>query len=403
MDAQHQLLQRLQKPSDRKIVLVVADGLGGLPQIPDGPTELEAAATPHLDLLAAGGVCGLHWPVLPGITAGSGPGHLALFGYDPLVYEIGRGVLSALGVAFDLHSGDVAARGNFCTLDDRGRVTDRRAGRIATAEAARLVEKLRRIELPDARLFLEPVREHRFVLVLRGERLDPGVGDTDPQQTGIEPHAPKPLRSDARTTARLVERFLGQAHELLSEERPANGVLLRGFSQRPDWPTLGELHGVRACALPTYPMYRGLARLLGMEVGVDSDADLTGQITALEENWERFDFFFLHHKEPDSRGEDGNFVSKVSAIERLDGAMPRIQALQPDVLLVTGDHSTPSRLRSHSWHPVPVLLASRTARPDTAQRFGESACRAGGLGLLPGKQLMALALAHAERLEKFGA
>ncbi len=401
----HDLMRQLRRDNGSKIVLVVADGLGGMSrELHGGPTELEAAATPHLDDLASKGVCGLAQPILPGITTGSGPGHLALFGYDPLRFQIGRGVLSALGIAFDLQPGDVAARGNFCTIDEEGRVTDRRAGRIATEEAARLVEKLRACRLEDAELFLEPVRDYRMVMVLRGEDLGAEVDDTDPQATGVPPREPRARSPESEPTAELVKAFLHQAREILRDEHPANMVNLRGFSQRPRWPSFSDVYGLRACAIATYPMYRGLARLLGMDVGVDEDADLTGQVDALQATWERYDFFFLHYKYPDSRGEDGDFEAKVRAIEALDAQIARIQSLIPDVLIVTGDHSTPSRLRTHSWHPVPVVLSARTCRVDAADRFGETACaRDGGLGLFEAKHLMSLAMAHANRLEKFGA
>ncbi|MFO8149053.1 MAG: 2,3-bisphosphoglycerate-independent phosphoglycerate mutase [Trueperaceae bacterium] len=398
-----ELLARLAQPAESRIVLWVLDGLGGLPVEAGGPTELEAARTPHLDRLAAEGIAGLIEPVGPGITPGSGPGHLALFGYDPLKYEVGRGVLSALGIGVDLQAGDVAARGNFCTVDEAGHVVDRRAGRIDSDVGRRLCEKLAEIELPGVQLDVRPVKEYRFVLRLRGEGLSGAVGDTDPQATGVPPSRAEALEAAAERTADLVRTFLGRAAELLQDDDPANMALLRGFSTLPDWPRFPDVTGLRAAALADYPMYRGVARLLGMEV-LESEAGTEARIDAAERHWADHDYFFLHEKPIDAAGEDGDFDRRVDLIERIDAAVPRLLALEPDVLVVTGDHSTPARLKAHSWHPVPVLLHAASARPDAVERFSERACIAGALGpRLPAPALLPLALGHAGRLRKFGA
>jgi len=389
--------------SAARIVLLVLDGLGGLAREPGGPTELEAAVTPNLDRLAREGTCGLIEPVGAGVTPGSGPGHLALFGYDPLRYTVGRGVLSALGIGFDLRPGDVAARGNFATLDDDGVVTDRRAGRLASAIGAELAELLDGIELGDARLFVRPVKEHRFVLVLRGDGLSAALADTDPQRTGVRPKKPEPLADDAGATARLVERFVEEARRRLHGREAATGVLLRGFATLPDWPGVRERFGLRAVALADYPMYRGVARLVGMEVPEHGEG-LDAAVTALAHLWDDFDFFFVHVKHTDSAGEDGDFDRRVALLEEADAVVPRLLDLGPDVLVVTGDHSTPAVLGRHSWHPVPALLWAATARADGADGFGERQCRGGGLGSrFPAVELLPLALAHAGRLTKFGA
>lgn len=398
----HKLTRMLQRDNGAKIVLLVADGLGGLPLEPGGLTELETAKTPHLNELARNGVTGLSIPVLRGISPGSGPGHLGLFGYDPLQYDIGRGVLEALGIDFDVGPADVAIRGNFCTVDDSGNITDRRAGRIATEICVRLCGKLRQIRLEGVELFVEPVREYRLVVVFRGEGLGDAVEDTDPQATGVPPLEPRATESGSQRTAELAAAFVRQARELLADEHPANMLTLRGFARRPQIPTMEEVYGLRPCAIAVYPMYRGLARLVGMTV-VDAGSKLGEQLDRLERDWEQFDFFFVHFKYTDSTGEDGNFFEKVRRIEELDAAVPRIVALNPQVLIVTGDHSTPSLLRSHSWHPVPTLLAARSCRTDAAVAFGESECLKGGLGQFEAKYLLPLALAHAGRLEKYGA
>jgi 2,3-bisphosphoglycerate-independent phosphoglycerate mutase len=397
-----ELVAALHVQNTSKIVLVVADGLGGMPIAPGGRTELETAVTPHLDALAAANVCGLSVPILPGITTGSGPGHVGLFGYDPLQYVIGRGVLEALGIDFDLQPNDVAARGNFCTVDDQGLLVDRRAGRIPTETCVRLVEKLRAIRIPGVELFVEPVREYRFAVVFRGDGLEGDVADTDPQVTGVPTLAPQARTPAAHRTAAVAAAFIQQAGAILKDEHPANMVMLRGFGRRPPLPSMREVYGLNAAAIAVYPMYRGLARLVGMTI-LPPGSNLDDQIAALRQRWDAFDFFFLHFKYTDSTGEDGDFAAKVRRIEELDAHIPQIVALKPDVLIVTGDHSTPSALRSHSWHPVPVLLAAATCRPDNVTRFGERDCLYGELGRIEAKYLLPLALAHALRLEKYGA
>jgi 2,3-bisphosphoglycerate-independent phosphoglycerate mutase len=399
-----EFIRQLIDPAETRIVLLVMDGLGGLPFEPGGPTALEAGKTPNLDGLAARSICGLHQPVAPGVTPGSGPSHLGLFGYDPIKYQVGRGVLSALGIGFDLQPGDVAARGNYCTLDDEGRVTDRRAGRIPTEKNAKLCALLRdRIELPGVECFVETVKEYRLLLVLRGEDLGSAVSDTDPQKVGGQPLEPRPLSPQAKKTAGLIEEFLTQAHETLADHHPANGVLLRGFSSRPAWPQVADVYGLKAAAIAAYPMYRGVAQLVGMQV-IETGATIEEQMGTLEKHWEDFGFFFVHVKPIDSAGEDGDFERKVALIEAVDALIPRVLDLGPDVMIVTGDHSTPSVLKYHSWHPVPVLVWSKYCRADGVQAFGERACMAGGLGpRIPATDLMPLALANAGWLQKFGA
>jgi 2,3-bisphosphoglycerate-independent phosphoglycerate mutase len=380
----------------------VADGLGGLPLAPGGKTELETASTPNLDRLAARGTSGSSIPVLPGITPGSGPGHLGLFGYDPLEFKIGRGALEATGIGFELGPQDVAARGNFCTLDSAGLIADRRAGRIASEESFKVVERLQAVRIPGVETFVKPVKEHRFVVVFRGPGLDGAVADTDPQTVGVAPLAPQPLSPAAGRTADVAREFVRQAREILASEPKANGMVLRGFAAKPALPSYQELYGLRAAAIAVYPMYKGLARLAGMTL-VGQAQSLDEQIDELARHWNDYDFFFLHFKYTDSTGEDGNFAEKVRRIEELDKAVPRIEKLGPDVLLVTGDHSTPCRLKSHSWHPVPTLLVAETCRPDGLAAFSERDCLRGGFGIFPAKHLMLLAMAHAGRFGKFGA
>ena len=395
----------LARETGDRILLLVLDGLGGLPMEPGGETALEAARTPNMDELLRRGGCGLQDPVAPGITPGSGPGHLALFGYDPLAYRIGRGVLEALGIGFDLESRDVAARGNFCTVDEDGIVVDRRAGRIGTDEARELAERLDGIEVEGVRALVREVKEHRFLLVLRPDRdLAADVEDTDPGRPGVAPGRPRASAPPGRETAGLVEAWLREARERLSGRDRANMVLLRGFARLPDWPAFPEVYRMRSLALAAYPMYRGVARLVGMDAA-EGPEDPAGLPAALSERGEGYDFVFLHVKDTDRAGEDGDFDRKVDVIERADAALPDLLgAREPGVLLVTGDHSTPAVMKSHSWHPVPFLLSGGIAgRRETARSFGEEECASGSLGRVRGRELLPMAAARAGRLGKFGA
>ncbi len=397
-----ELIKQLSITSPAKIVMLVMDGLGGLPHPDTGKTELETANTPNLDSLAAKGICGLSEPVGPGITAGSTPGHLALFGYDPVKYEIGRGVVEVMGIDFKIEPKDIAARGNFCTVDKAGVVTDRRAGRISTEKCTELCQLLEKIEIEGVRLFVLPVREHRFAVVFRGERLAPELSDSDPQQLGVVPKTVKAQTETARRTAKIANEFIAEARKILAGHHPANMVLLRGFSRRPDIPTMNEIYKLKSAAIASYPMYRGLARLVGMEL-LDTRAVVQEEFAVLKENYAAYDFFFLHIKGTDSAGEDGDFARKARIIEEVDKAMPALTALEPDVIVVTGDHSTPALLKGHSWHPVPVLLYSKYCRADRVGALSETACIMGGLGRLPATQIMPLAMANALKLTKFGA
>ncbi len=394
----------LVKGAQGKIVLLVLDGLGGLPMEPGGKTELETAHTPNMDALAEKSMLGLHEGIRPGITPGSGPAHLSLFGYDPLEYVVGRGALEALGIDFDLREDDIAARGNFCTVDEEGRVTDRRAGRIPTEVSERLCSLLREnVKIPGYEVFLEPVKEYRFLLVIRGEGLKANIQETDPQGMSKKPLTARALDPDSEKAAEIVQEFVRQAEQVLANESPANMFLLRGFAQLPDWPKFPDGLGLKAIAIAMYPMYRGVAKLVGMDAPLAVQS-YEKEIDMLEENWDAYDFFFVHIKKTDSYGEDGDFEKKVQEIEKVDALIPRIMALDPSVLIITGDHSTPCLMKTHSWHPVPVLLHSKVCRPDGIASFGERACRQGGLGVrFPAFALMSLALANAGRLEKFGA
>ena len=384
-----------------KMVLLVADGLGGLAHPDTGKSELETAHTPNLDALAQKSACGLTTPVLPGVAPGSGPGHLALFGYDPLKHQIGRGALEALGIEVELAPGDVAARGNFCTVDGAGLLTDRRAGRIPTDLSAAICDRLDRIEIPGVQVDVFSVQDYRFVLRLRGEGLSELVTETDPQVTGAKALEVTALKPEAQKTADIVNEFVKQAAHLISEEDRANMLLLRGFAQMPSLPPMGEVYRLDPAAIAAYPMYRGLATVAGMNV-IPTGHTFADEIDTLRANWDKHDFFFIHYKPADAAGEDGDFDAKVKCLEELDPFIPQILELEPDVLMVAGDHATPAIMAAHSWHPVPFMLHSKLTNGQGVPTFDEKACALGAIGSIPATSVMVLGLSHAGKMTKFG-
>jgi len=396
-------IRKLAQVTPTKIVLLVMDGLGGLPHPDSGLTELESAKRPNLDAVASDGICGMVYTVSPGITPGSAPGHMSLFGYDPVTYSLGRGIVEALGLDIEVRAGDVVARGNFCTVDASGHISDRRAGRLSTDINHMLCDLLNegiRVEGVDIGFFSG--KEHRFVIRLRGEGLAEEIGDTDPQHEAMEPLRAQALEASAKRTASIVNALVDQARSLLADQQPANMLLLRGFSQHPDYPSMRDVFHLTPACIATYPMYRGVSRVVGMDI-LPAGETLETQLAVLEKNWDSYDFFFVHYKKTDARGEDGDFAAKVKAIEELDSFVPRVLALKPDVLMVTGDHSTPAGLAGHSWHTIPVALRARYCRRDEVTEFTERACLRGGLGQFHATELMPLALANALKLNKFGA
>ncbi len=387
--------------TDSKIVLLVLDGLGGLPI--NGKTSLETAATPNLNKLAAQGACGLTDPVFRGITPGSGPAHLSLFGYDPVRYQLGRGILEALGVDVEVGESDLVARGNFATMKN-GLIIDRRAGRIPTSENERLCltlnEKIRPIE--GTQISFYPGREHRFVVKFSKDGLSDALSDADPQKTNTPEIYTTPLSPEANNTAKLVNAFLDEATNILKGNPKANTVLLRGFAKYPDLPAMDTLYKLKPAAIANYPMYMGLAKLAGMSV-LNVGAEIEDLFNTLEEYYNNFNFFYVHVKKTDSAGEDGNYEAKKATIEKIDSLIPRILALKPEVLVITSDHSTPCLMKSHSWHPNPFLIWGQTAQPDTVTSFTEKDCSRGYLGRFHAVEAMPLMLAHAGKLKKYGA
>lgn len=404
--ADFELIKSLARKTDTKIVLLVMDGLGGIPHPKTLRTELEAAQTDNLDRLARSSQTGLSIPVAHGITPGSGPGHLALFGYDPIKYLIGRGILEALGLDMEVREGDIAARGNFCTIGEDGTITDRRAGRISTDINRELTERLNAISIENAQAIVASGREHRLAIIFRpedgGPQLSDALTDSDPQREGLAPLAVQATEPWAENTASIINRFLEKSASAIANRDPANGLVLRGFSTTPDLPQMGDVYGLTPAAVATYPMYRGLAKLVGMNV-IQTGDTIDQQIETAREHWDSHDFFFIHYKYTDSAGEDGDYDAKVTAIERLDRALPALLDLDPDVLIVAGDHSTPTAMAAHSWHPVPVMIRSRHITAGFAEAFTERECAKGMLGTMAAMDIMPLALANAGKLDKFGA
>lgn len=400
-----EIIRSLLKKEDSKIIMLVIDGLGGVSHPDhDNKTALEAAYTPNLNNLSKESALGLSVPVKPGITPGSGPAHLALFGYDPERNQIGRGALEAYGIGLTLENNDVAARGNFATFDENGIVIDRRAGRISSEECERLVKKLSSEikSIEGVKVSLYPGKEHRFVVIFQGEGLGHNLPDTDPQKEGLPPIEPIGLDYPSRFTARVVREFMNLARQVLKNEKKANGILLRGFSAKPNIEPFPQRYKLKPLALASYPMYRGITRILGLDTPLNLKS-FEEEFEMLKKEYSNYDFIYIHFKEPDKAGEDGNFAKKVEYLEYIDGFIPQFLDLEPDVFVVTGDHSTPCLLRSHSWHPVPFLMHSKYSGKDGIAEFGENKCRYGSLGIFPAVHIMPLVLANAKRLKKFGA
>jgi len=402
------LYSKLTVKTKAKIVLVVLDGLGDLATAEQNfMTPLEAARTPNLDPLARIGAQGRMIAVAPGITPGSGPGHLGLFGYDPLEYAVGRGVIEALGLGMELQAGDVAARANFCTLDAGGIITDRRAGRVATEVTEDLCALLsRKIKtLGDTQVIIKAGKEHRFVVVFRGKGLEGPLTDADAGREGVPVPVAKPVNPESagqRKTAELLAEFFKTALPVIAGKRPANGFLLRGIAHQPAIPLFEERYQLKPACLAVYPMYKGLAQLVGM-TKIEGPQTITEQFQRYLAEYDNYDFFFIHFKYPDMYGEDGNFEAKKKAIEDFDAALPVLLQKRPEVLVITGDHSTPCPMKGHSWHPQPVLLVSPRSGSDKLERFTETGANQGSLGLFEAKYLIRLMQANALMFDKFGA
>jgi len=396
------LIQDLSEQTPSKILFLVLDGLGGMPHPEVGQSELETARIPNLDRFAGLSICGVTDPIAPGITPGSGPSHLALFGYDPIKFDIGRGILSALGIDFPISPNDVCFRANFATVDGSGNITDRRAGRLATEINRELCALLRHIHLPEVEIFVETESGHRALVVFRGEGLSDFVTDTDPQRTGVPPLSAKPTQEDAVPMAQIMNGFLAEASSVLQGQEPANALLLRGAASLPDIPTLPQIYKLSPAAIASYPMYRGLAKLVGMEV-IETGDTIWDEFETLQQNWEEHDFFYFHVKATDTAGEDGDFNRKVQVLEEIDSLIPALLRLQPEVFVITGDHSSPSALSGHSWHPVPFALYSTTCISDEISEFTERALVRGSLGRFPAQDAMLLSMGHAQKLAKYGA
>jgi len=397
------MIQNYFTTTGSKIVMLVVDGLGGIRHPVSKKSELETANIPNLDLLAQVSACGVTIPVLPGVTPGSGPGHLALFGYDPIKNIIGRGALEAMGLAdVDFKEGDIVARGNFCTIDNDGLLIDRRAGRINSTISEPLCHLLNSIKLPSIDTKVYPVKDYRFVLRMRGNKLSANLTEMDPQQNGVPLRSIQPSSTQAKLTAIAANDFVRQARTLLVEERQANMISLRGFSGMPHLTSLYDVYKLNAGAIAAYPMYKGLAAILGMKV-LTTGSTFQNELATLIDKYHDHDFFFIHYKSADTAGEDGDFDAKVNALEQLDSFIPKILELNPDVMLVAGDHSTPSIMRGHSWHPVPLLISSRWTQGEGIEAFNERTCSQGSLGTIQAVNIMPLAMAHAGKLLKFGA
>jgi 2,3-bisphosphoglycerate-independent phosphoglycerate mutase len=402
------LYSELTLKTKAKLALVVLDGVGDIALKENNYlTPLEAANTPNLDQLAKDSAQGRLIPVAPGITPGSGPGHLGLFGYDPLEFQVGRGVIEALGLGLELQPGDVCARANFATLDAKGIVTDRRAGRIPTETCEKLCALLsaKIKKIGDTQVIIKAGKEHRFVVIFRGKGLEGPLTDADPNREGfaiptVKPRDPK--NAGQKKVAKLIADFYKLALPIIANEKPANGFLMRGIAHQPEIPLFNDRYQLKPACLAIYPMYKGLAQLVGM-IKIEGPQNISEQFQRYLAEYDNYDFFFIHFKYTDKYGEDGNFAAKKKAIEEFDAALPILLQKKPDVLAITGDHSTPAPLKGHSWHPQPVMINSAASGSDKLQRFTETGANSGSLGIFPAKFLLRLMQANARMFDKYGA
>jgi len=404
------ILKELVEKNDSKILLVVLDGLGDIPSI-DGKTPLEAAKTPNLDKLSKNSALGMHIPVMPGITPGSGPGHLSIFGYNPIKYKIGRGILEALGVGLEVTENDICIRANYAKVEEKdGKliVNDRRAGRLSTEENKKLTEKITKEieEINGVKIFMKSGIEYRLAILLRfNEKVNEDMCDileTDPQNEGKEVISPEPLNEKAKIVSEILKEFLLRVREIIKNEK-GNYLLLRGYSTPPIIPNFSEIYKLKSLSIATYPMYKGLTKLIGMETVKVDGFSIKDEIDVLRKNYKNFDFIYLHIKKTDSYGEDGDFMNKLKVIEEFDSYLPEILSLNFDVLCITGDHSTPTIMKSHSFHPVPLLIHSPFVFKGLSERFTEKECLKGELGIIKGEDIISLLLAHSKKLKKYGA
>lgn len=398
-----ELFEKISIKNQNKMIMIILDGLGGLPV--KGKTELESAKTPNLDDLASNSELGLTHPISIGVTPGSGPAHLSLFGYDPLKYTIGRGILEALGVDVKVGAKDFAIRGNFATQKNNI-IIDRRAGRITNEKNREIISYLKKRikKIDDIKISLFSGEEHRFVLRLSGNDLSENVTDADPEEIGKPMLYSMAKSKKAEKTAKILNKFIDRLTKELKDFYPVNTCLLRGIAKYPDIPHMSKLFKLKPAAIAVYPMYKGLAQLVGMEI-LETQKSIKDEINTLEKNYNNYNFFFIHVKKTDSYGEDGDFEKKIKIIEEFDALLPQILKLNPDTLVITGDHSTPSILKSHSWHPNPFLIKAKYQRKnsETATKFSETSCAKGILGQFNSTDILPLMMANSMKFRKYGA
>ena len=389
-----------------KVVLVIIDGLGDRPisELKD-QTPLEAANTPNLDYFATNGITGIMNAIDVGIRPGSDTSHLAIFGYDPETHYTGRGIFEAAGIGMELKKGDIALRGNFATVTEDLIIVDRRAGRIENV--SKLADALNGMKIDGVRFFVKAGVMHRAGVVLRGSNLSHMVSDNDPHEVGVKVKQVKALDNteEAKFTASVINKFLEEAHKILKEHEvnkkrrkerllEANYILLRGASKLTHFEPFEKKYKLKACCIAGAGLYKGIAKVLGMDVlqvkGATGTAntDINAKFIAAKKALAKYDFVFVHIKYADNYAEDGNVFGKLKFIEKIDDALIHLIGIKDTLIVITADHSTPCKLKAHSGDPVPIVMFGEGVRTDKVKEFNERSCMQGGLGRIKGKDLM---------------
>ena len=404
-----------------KTFFVICDGLGDRPIPKLGrKTPLEYAKTPNLDAIARRGIIGAMNTIDIGVRPGSDTAHMAIFGYDPHVYYTGRGPFETAGLRMEHKDGDICFRVNMGTVDDTLHIIDRRAGRIGDTSA--FARELNGMKIDGVEFFVKAGTGYRMGMIMRGKKLSTHITDIDPGHVGkgVRMCEATDDTSEAKRTAKILNTFVSRAHKLLKRmpvniDRQKNGLpqanylLVRGAGVYPKLPRFFDKYGLRAACFAGAGLYKGIARLIGMDVvhvpGATGkpDSNIRAKVETAIKHRKDYDFFFIHFKGADSCGEDGDVEGKIAYIEKIDDAVAPLLKLKNSLVVITADHSTPCTIKSHSADDVPIVIMGDEVRDDDVHEFSERTCAKGRMGHIKGMHVMPIILDLMGIAEKFGA